>query len=89
MTNQEAILAQVIARSGSAGNLDYNGEWHRLWDEEAIDPGMYNERMLAWLNVELVADEDADAPYPYLMQAMEVYAQRAGFANWSSMDALL
>jgi hypothetical protein len=37
----------------------------------------------------ILAQVIADAPYPYLMQAMEVYAQRAGFANWTSMDTLL
>lgn len=88
-TNQESIQLAVRTRSGSALSLTYNGDWHFLWDAEDIDPGTYNERMLAWLNVELDADGDTDAPYPSLMQAMEVYARRAGFANWSAMSALL
>jgi len=86
-TNQESIQLAVRAQSGTA--LTYNEDWHALFDADGIPAGTFNGRMLAWLNAELDADGDTSAPYPVLMQAMEVYAQRAGFANWSAMNALL
>lgn len=88
-TNQESLIEALRAVSSNTDDLGYTGEWLAVFDVDEIDPGTFNERMLSWLNAELVADEDEDAPYPTLMQAKEVYAQAAGFANWSSMNALL
>jgi hypothetical protein len=82
-TNHEGIQAAVRARSGSTANLDWNGDWHHLWDEEEIAAGMFNERMLAWINVEL-----APATYTNVAEAMQAYAESLGFYNWSSMNTI-
>lgn len=83
MVNQGDVQASVRARSGSTDGLAYNGDWHALWDAETIDAGTFNERMLAWLNVEL-----SPAVYTNVAEAMQAYAESLGFANWPSMDAI-
>jgi hypothetical protein len=88
MSNQGDMMATVITRSGSAGDTDYNGEWHRLFDAEEIAEGTFNGRMLDWLNAELVRLEASGAPYADLPGAMQAYAEALGFYNWSSMNAI-
>lgn len=89
MSNQGAIQAAVRTRHAQAGNRDWNGDWHELFDQEAIAGGTFNERMLVWLNAELVTDGDLEAPYDTLPGAMQAYAARTGAYNWSSMTTLL
>lgn len=90
MSNQGNVQQSVIDRSGSAGNLGYNGEWLFLFDEEEVLPldGTFNGRLLNWLNTELVAAEDPEAPYADLPGAMQAYAESLDFYNWSSMTAI-
>lgn len=81
-TNQEGVQAAVRTRSGSSANLTYNGDWHYLWDVEGIANGTFNERMLAWINLQLVAT------YINLNEAKAAYAISLGFSDWSSMDTI-
>lgn len=82
MSNQGNVQASVRTRSGVTAELDYNGDWHYLWDQEDVPAGTFNERMLAWINVEL------SASHTNLPGAMQAYAESLGFYNWSSMTAI-
>lgn len=95
MSNQGSVQQSVRDRHGQAGNRDWNGDWHELWDQEEIFatddgtpeadriPGSFNERMLKWINAEL-----APATYTNLPGAMQAYAESLDFYNWSSMTAI-
>lgn len=82
MSNQGSVQQSVRDRSGSTANLDWNGDWHALWDAEEVANGTFNERMLVWINTEL------GASHPNLPGAMQAYAESLGFYNWSSMTAI-
>lgn len=82
MSNQGNVQASVRTRSGVTAELDWNGDWHYLWDQESIPAGTFNERMLAWINTEL------SASHTNLPGAMQAYAESLGFYNWSSMTAI-
>ena len=89
MSNQSDLQQAVRTRHAQSGSRDYNSDWHELFDQESIDPGDFNARLLTWINVELVADGDTAAPYADLPGAMQAYAARAGAYNWSSLNTLL
>lgn len=82
MSNQGNVQASVRTRSGVTAELDWNGDWHYLWDQEGIADGTFNERMLTWINTEL------GETYTNLPGAMQAYAESLGFYNWSSMTAI-
>jgi hypothetical protein len=91
MVNQSDVQAAVRVRHGQAGNRSYNEDWMCLFDEEAIAPldGTFNGRLREWLNAELVADGDLEAPYDTLQGAKQAYAERTDAYNWVSMVTLL
>jgi hypothetical protein len=82
MSNQGNVQAAVRTRHGQAGNRDWNGDWHELWDQEETPAGTFNERMLAWINTELGASHTS------LPGAMQAYAEDQGAYNWSSMSTI-
>lgn len=82
MSNQGNVQASVRTRSGVTAELDWNGDFHYLWDQEGIADGTFNERMLTWINTEL------GETYTNLPGAMQAYAESLGFYNWSSMTAI-
>lgn len=87
--NQSDLQAAVRTRHAQAGSRSYNEDWHELFDQDGIASGTFNERMLTWLNAELVTDGDTAAPYSSLTAAMSAYAIRQGFDSWHSMNTLL
>jgi len=51
-TNQE--LRQISVRAVSGSNLDYNGDWSKLFDLAGIPTNLdWNGRLLAWINLKL------------------------------------
>jgi hypothetical protein len=76
-TNDGLRQATVRAATGTA--LDYNGDWHALFDQAGIAPGPFNGRMLAWVNVQL------SAAYTSLPGALDAFAISQGAPNWSSL----
>lgn len=80
-TNQEVIIEALQTQLG-AGYEDYTyeGLWHAFWDNEAIDIGTFDERMLAWINVRL---NESNVTLPGAMQS---YAESLGFYDWDSMN---
>ena len=91
MVNQSDVQAAVRVRHAQAGNRSYNEDWQALFNQESVLPlnGTLNGRLMVWLNAELVADGDLQAPYATLQGAKQAYAARQGFYNWSSMRTLL
>lgn len=91
MVNQSDVQAAVRVRHAQAGNRSYNEDWMCLFDEEEVLPldGTFNGRLMNWLNAELVADGDLEAPYDTLQGAKQAYAERTEAYNWSSMRTLL
>jgi hypothetical protein len=77
MTNQGARQQSVRDVTGTA--LDYNGDWHALFDLAGIPAGDFNGRLLAWINGRL------GVTYPDLPGAMQAFAESQGAYNWSSM----
>lgn len=79
-TNQEGV--QQAVRDNTGTTLDYNGDWHALFDAEGITAGDFNGRMLAWINQTL------GTSYADLPGAQHAFAVDQGFNNWSSMNTL-
>lgn len=81
MSNQSARQATVRSETGT--ELDYNGDWHALFDNAGIAAGNFNERMLAWINQTL------GASYTSVPAAMQAFAEDQGVANWDSLGAFI
>lgn len=86
-TNQEARFSALVAiieanNAGSSVNKSYNSVWHVFFDDEGIDPGSFNERMLAWCNAKL------GASYTDVKDAMQAYAESEGAYDWDSLDTV-
>lgn len=80
MSNHSQVQAAIRAITGKA--LDYNGDWHALFDNQSITSGTYNERMLRFLNQVMSTN------YASLPQAQHAYAVALGFNNWSAMTTV-
>lgn len=87
MSNQSDIHQAVRDRTSTVGS--YNSDWHALFDLDTIDAGPFNARMLNWLNAELDADGDTNAPYSSLTAAQSAYAIRQNFRSWDDMNTLI
>lgn len=81
-TNQESLQASLRARSGSTDELSFNEDWIAVFDADAIDPGMFNERLLMWINAELTAS------YTSLLRAQSEYAASQGVTRWSDLTTI-
>ena len=78
-TNQESLQASLRARSGSAANLTFNGDWHAVFDADAIPVGMFNGRLLNWINFRLTTT------YPRVQEAQAAYAASKSVVRWSDI----
>jgi hypothetical protein len=67
------------ARAISGKALDYNGDWHAVFDTAAIPPGDTSGRMLAWINLKL------GTTYKEVNGAMYAFAAANGAATWGGM----
>lgn len=79
MTNQSD--KQVSIREATATTLDYNGDWHALFDLLSIDNGSFDGRLLSYINTSL------NSSYINLPSAMQAFAEDQGFDNWDSMGS--
>lgn len=79
MTQQGDRQATVRAATGTA--LDYNGDWHALFDQASIPAGPFDGRLLAWLGVQL------SQTFTNINDAMQAYAESQSATNWDSMGA--
>ena len=80
MTNQGALQQSIRDVTGKA--LDYNGDWHALFDMAEIPAGTFNERLLLWINGEL------EVSHTSLPSAMQAFAESRGAYNWSSLTTI-
>jgi hypothetical protein len=78
-TNQESLQASLRARSGSTKNLTFNGDWHAVFDADSIPAGMFNERLLNWINFRL------SSSHPSLPMAQAAYAASKSVVRWSDI----
>ena len=86
MTNQGDLQQSIRDRHAQATDHTFNGDWIELFDQEAVAVGTFNERLLAWLNTELVdVAMDSDAPYATLQAAQNAYATYKGVTRWSDL----
>lgn len=79
MGNQEAKQASVRATTGT--QLDYNSDWHALFDLSGIGPFGWNGRLLAWLNLKM------GTTYADLSSAMAAFAIANGAKDWDSLGS--
>jgi hypothetical protein len=80
--NHSMVLADLVSRFPSAEGLDWDGAFHRMWDELFIPRGTWDERCLRWINEILTAN------YADLPGAQDAYARFAGYDRWSDLQAL-
>lgn len=69
--------AAVRAVTGTA--YTYEEDWHVLFDLAGLDYGHYNDRLLAWINLEL------GASFQNINDAMLAFAQSQSAGSWSQM----
>jgi hypothetical protein len=77
MTNQSD--RQQSCRNVTGTALNYEGDWHALWDVIGIPVGEYESRMLAYINLAL------NTTYTELNGAMAAYAIANGVTDWNSL----
>jgi len=77
MTNQSDKQQSVRDVTGTA--LNYEGDWHALFDADGIAAGSFNGRLLAWINQTL------GASYTEINGAKNAFAVDQGFSSWDSM----
>ena len=77
MSNQELRQQSVRASTGTA--YSYEGDWMALFGAAGITSGVFNERMLAWINAQL------SSAYTNVNDAMRAYAVSKGASSWNEL----
>jgi hypothetical protein len=72
-------LRQASVRTVSSTVLDYNGDWHAMWDAQSIPAGTFNERMLTYINTKL------STTYTEINGAMAALAANLGVSDFGSI----
>jgi hypothetical protein len=75
-------LLQDSLRGITSTTHAFNGDWMALFALSNITTGTWDERCLAWINVEM------SASYTNLADAQHAYALSQGFDRWSDMSGL-
>jgi hypothetical protein len=73
---------QALVRAATGTALNYEGDWHTLFDQRAIAPGNFNGRFITWVNNSL------STSYTNINDAMAAYAANEGTFNWTSLSTL-
>ena len=79
-TNQEARHQDLRDQTATARSTA--SDWHAYWDDQGVDAGTFNERMLTWINTVL------GTSYTNVAGAMHAYAADKGFGRWSDINDL-
>lgn len=81
MSNQSSRQASVRAVTNT--QFTYEGDWHALFNVAGIPEGTFNERFLAWLNLNI------PQPRTNLLDAMASYAVNvAGVSSWNEVRSI-
>lgn len=72
-------LRQASVRLVSGTQLNYEGDWHAMWDLQGIPAGPFNGRMLAYIN------EYLSAAYTEINGAMYAFAASFGASTFQSL----
>lgn len=73
---------QKVLRTSTGKALDYNGDWMAKFDANGIAAGTFNERMIAFINVQL------SASYTEINSALRAYAIAQTTTNAKSFNEL-
>jgi hypothetical protein len=73
---------QAAVRALTSTELTWEGDWHALFDDQGIDAGPFNGRMLDFIN------QVMSASYTSLPEAQQAYAEALGYNNWSALDTV-
>jgi hypothetical protein len=76
--SQGAVQTSLNGASGKSGFM-FNESWMQLWDHEGVPAGMFDERMLMWINTRL------GTSYTNLPQAQQALATSLDVANFDSI----
>lgn len=77
MSNQSLRQASVRAVTSTA--YDYEGDWMALFDARSIPAGAFNERLLGYINGQLLSN------YTNLNDAMRAFAVDQGSPSWNEL----
>ena len=77
--SQEAKQQAIRAITGTTGT--YEEDWHSFWTMEGVAAGVFEERMLAWINASL------GTAYADVNDAMRAYAIAQGAFSWGELGA--
>jgi len=80
MTNQSDLQQSIRNITGTS--LNYEGDWHALFDAASIPVGAFNGRLLQWINAQL------STSYTEINGAMAAYAESQGVVNWNSLNGV-
>lgn len=78
MTTQQG-LRQASVRAVSGTTLNYEGDWHAMWDLQGIAVGPFNQRMLLYIN------EKLGTSYTELNGAMAALAASESADNFQAL----
>lgn len=77
MSNQEKRQQSVRGVTGTA--YDYNGDWIALFDARGIAAGSFENRMLAYINGQLLSN------YTNVNDAMRAFAVSNSASSWNEL----
>lgn len=81
MSQQSLLQASIRAITGTQNTFE--GDWHALFDLDGVPAGMFDGRLLRWINLQL------GSSYTNLPEAQGAYATAQGAYNWSSLGSVL
>lgn len=77
MTNQSQLQQSIRDITGTS--LNYEGDWHALFDADLIPEGAFNSRLLSWINSKLLTD------YTNIESAKAAFAVNRDAENWGAV----
>jgi hypothetical protein len=80
MSNQS--LRQQSVRDQTGTTLDYNGDFHALFDQAGIAAGPFNGRMIEYPN------QQTGNTIPGLPAAQAAYAASLGLGSWNDVTEI-
>ena len=81
MSNQGDLQQSI--RDSTSTTETYNGDWGELFDDDAIDAGTMNERLIGWLKTKVVENnENINGLKAQFAEDVKSYSR------WNDVDAL-
>lgn len=80
MSNQSELQKSI--RGVTATYLNYEGDWHSLFDVDSVPDGSFNSRLLFWINSKL------SSSYTNIQSAKAAFAENIGVTNWNDVVSI-